>query len=69
MLNFCRKKCFLFVFAHIVVCFFPYFPVINGRSRESFNEAWHCVINSVVCVTTFFQRFIFDYLFIWLTVK
>ena len=46
MLKCCRKKCF-FVFAYFGVCFPFCHILINGRSRECCNEAWHYLIHLV----------------------
>ena len=46
---------FFLFFAFFSFIFFSR-RLINGvRSRERFNEVWHCVIHLVVCVTVFFK--------------
>ena len=60
-----------FLFLQILLFVFLSRSLINGRSRECFNEAWHYVTQFVVWVSKDFliQTYIFDYLFIWLTIK
>ena len=53
-IEFCRKKCFVFLLFCCLSCFSR--SLIKDRSRERSNEAWHYVIQLLIWVCSDFFK-------------